>query len=55
MVEAERNTFSPPVLCEFETLQQKKIEVYDTPSNLGASFTVSIEKVLGDTVEVRVW
>jgi hypothetical protein len=35
---------SSPALSEIEPLQQKKIEIYDKPSNLGGSFTVSIEK-----------
>jgi len=33
----------------------RTIEVYDTPSGLGGSFTVSIEQDHGDKVDVRVW
>ena len=32
-----------------------KIEVYDTPSGLGGTHTVSIVADHGDTCEVRVW
>lgn len=36
--------------------RQKEVEVYDTPSNLGSSFTVSIvEEIDETTVKVRVW
>ncbi len=36
--------------------RQKEVEVYDTPSNLGGSFTVSIiEEIDETTVKVRVW
>ncbi|MEJ7014771.1 hypothetical protein [Sinorhizobium meliloti] len=32
------------------------MEVYDTPSGMGGSFTVSIKRELeGESVEVRVW
>lgn len=35
---------------------RKAIEVYDTPSGMGGSFTVSIVRELrGEAVEVRVW
>ncbi len=35
---------------------KKEIDVYDTPSNVGGTFTVSIVKDLGqDLVTVRVW
>lgn len=35
--------------------QQRSIEVYDTPSGLGGSFTVSVVEGAGDRVTVRVW
>ncbi len=36
--------------------RQKEVEVYDTPSNLGGSFTVSIvEEIDETTVKVRFW
>ena len=38
------------------TPKPRAIEVYDTPSNLGGSFTVSIKEHLPDNrVRVRVW
>ncbi len=36
--------------------RQKHVEVFDTPSNLGGSFTVSIEQEVDDeTVVARIW
>lgn len=35
--------------------QHRSIEVYDTPSGLGGSFTVSIVREAGERVTVRVW
>ncbi|WP_322996517.1 hypothetical protein [Castellaniella sp.] len=35
--------------------RQRSIEVFDTPSGMGGSFTVSIEAVEGDRVKVRIW
>lgn len=36
--------------------RQRHVEVYDTPSNLGGSFTVSIEAgVDEDTVMAQIW
>lgn len=35
--------------------RQRSVEVFDIPSNLGGSFTVSIEAEDGDKVKVRVW
>lgn len=35
---------------------QRRVVVFDTPSNLGGSFTVSIvEELPGNRVRVRVW
>ncbi|RWQ33366.1 MAG: hypothetical protein EOS21_29735 [Mesorhizobium sp.] len=40
----------------FERPARRYITVYDTPSNLGGSFTVSIvETLAGTAVKVRVW
>lgn len=36
--------------------RQKHVEVFDTPSNLGGSFTVSIDEEVDDeTVVARIW
>lgn len=35
--------------------RHRSIEVYDTPSGLGGSFTVEIVEDLGERVTVRVW
>ncbi len=36
--------------------RQREVEVYDTPSNLGGSFTVSIDEVIDtETVVARIW
>jgi hypothetical protein len=36
--------------------RQKSVDVFDTPSNMGGSFTVSIdEEIDPDTIKVRVW
>ncbi|MCO7728989.1 hypothetical protein NJB93_20730 [Brucella intermedia] len=37
-------------------IKSDTVAVYDTPSNLGGSFTVSIKREIDpETVEVRVW
>ena len=37
------------------TKRQRDVEVFDTPSGLGGSYTVSIEAEDAERVRVRVW